>query len=210
VDRFAVRHGELDVRPSPEGAADGTGVITAPDGATASVLPPWPSLASTLHEDPAGGHVDPLEQLLAAVQRPRNVGLVLVRRGGYAVGVAHGARLVESKVGSRYVQGKTKAGGWSQQRYARRRDAQAQAAFATAADVAARILPAWLRDLEGLVTGGDRAAVSAVLADARLRALADLPQGRFLAVPDPRQRVLEDAVRRSRAVLVDVHDPLRD
>jgi hypothetical protein len=183
-------------------------VITAPDGATASLTGPWPSLAPRLREHPTGD--DLLEHLLASAQRSRTVGLLLVRRGGYAVGVADGARLVDSKVGSRYVQGKTKAGGWSQQRYARRRGAQAQAAFATAADAAARILLPRAPNLDGLVTGGDRAAVSAVLADARLRALAYLPRGRFLAVPDPRQRVLEDAVRRSRAVLVDVHDPLRD
>jgi hypothetical protein len=199
------------VRPSSEGAGDGPVVVTAPDGATASLLAPWPSLAPRLHEHPADREdIDPLERFVAEVQRTRTVGLLLVRRGGYAVGVAEGTRLLDSKVGSRYVQGKTKAGGWSQQRYARRRDAQAQAAFATAADAAVRILLPRVRDLEGLVTGGDRAAVSAVLADARLRALADLPQGRFLAVPDPRQRVLEDAVRRSRAVLIDVHDPLRD
>ena len=52
----------------------------------------------------------------------RRVGVLLVRRGGYAVGVFDGERLhrLESRFSS-YVQGTTKAGGWSQQRYARRR-----------------------------------------------------------------------------------------
>jgi len=136
--------------------------------------------------------------------------VLLVRRGGFAVGVADGARLVASKVGTRYVQGRTKAGGWSQQRYARRRDAQASSAFAAAADATANVLLPRLGDLDGLVTGGDRAAVRSVVADARLKALGDLPQGRFLAVPDPRKRVLEEAVRRARAVVVDVYDPDRD
>jgi hypothetical protein len=144
------------------------------------------------------------------VLRPRLVGLLLVRRGGYAVGVAEGDVLVDSKVGSRYVQGRTKAGGWSQQRYARRRDAQARSAFGAAAEAAARILAPRAADLEGVVTGGDHAAVSTVLGDPRMRALGEVPTGRFLDVPDPRQRVLEDAVRRARAVAVDVHDPLRD
>jgi hypothetical protein len=193
VERFAARHGDVDVVATEGGTA-----LAAPDGAAATLTPPWPRAAATV------------EDLVTAVLRPRTVGLLLVRRGGYAVGVAEGADLVTSKVGSRYVQGKTKAGGWSQQRYARRRAAQAQEAFAAAADHAQRILLPRLEDLEGLVAGGDRAAVSAVLADGRLRRLGDLPQGRFLAVPDPQRAVLEDAVRRSRAVTIDVFDPLRD
>jgi hypothetical protein len=193
VERFVSLHGELSVRP-----ADGGLEITAPDGAHAALAPPWP------------WHGESVDDLVAAVQRPRVVGLLLVRRGGFAVGVAEGPDLVASKVGTRYVQGKTKAGGWSQQRYARRRDAQAHSAFGAAADAVANVLLPRLDDLVGLVTGGDRAAVRAVLADPRLKRLGDLPQGRFLAVPDPRKRVLEEAVRRSRAVAVDVYDPDRD
>ena len=136
--------------------------------------------------------------------------MLRVRRGGFAVGVAEDAALVASKVGTRYVQGKTKAGGWSQQRYARRREAQAHSAFTAAADAAANVVLPRLDDLEGLATGGDRAAVRSVLADPRLKPLGDLPQGRFLAEPDPRRRVLEEAVRRCRAVVIEVYDPDRD
>ena len=193
VERFAARHGEITTRPSEGGLQ-----ISAPDGAYAALAPPWPYDGRSV------------EELVDAVQRPGTVGLLLVRRGGFAVGVAEGARLVASKVGTRYVQGKTKAGGWSQQRYARRRDAQAHSAFGAAADAAAHVLLPRVDDVDGLVTGGDRAAVRSVLADPRLKPLADLPQGRFLAVPDPRKRVLEEAVRRARAVVVDVYDPDRD
>ena len=49
---------------------------------------------------------------------------------------------MESKVGQRHVQGRTKAGGQSQQRFARRRDNQARAAYEAAAEHAARILGA--------------------------------------------------------------------
>jgi hypothetical protein len=203
VERFAVRHGEIATRHSGDGLQ-----IAAPDGAYATVSAAWPYDGNGVEGDPVeGGSV---EDLVAAVCRPRTVGVLLVRRGGFAVGVAEGAVLVVSKVGTRYVQGKTKAGGWSQQRYARRRDAQAHSAFVAAADAAARVVLPRLDDLDGLVTGGDRAAVRSVLADPRLKTLGDLPQGRFLAVPDPRLRVLEDAVRRSRVVVVDVYDPDRD
>ena len=91
--------------------------------------------------------------------------------------------MVESKVGQRHVQGRTKAGGQSQQRFARRRDNQARQAYEAAADHAARILgPA---ASPALVTGGDHAAVDAVLADPRLGPVPVV--GPWLAVPDPRR-----------------------
>ena len=62
------------------------------------------------------------------------------------------------------MQGRTKAGGQSQQRFARRRDNQARQAYEAAADHAARILG---RVALPVVTGGDHAAVDEVLADPR-------------------------------------------
>jgi hypothetical protein len=177
---------------------DGRLRISAADGATAAFTPPWHF----------GG--DHLDALVAHVARARLVALLLVRRGGFAVGVARGETLTDTKVGTRHVQGRTKAGGWSQQRYARRRAAQASTAFAAAADAAVRVLLPQRATLEGLVTGGDRRAVFDVLGDPRLQPLEALPRGPFLAVPDPRRHVLEEAVRRSRAVRIDVFDPDRD
>ena len=127
--------------------------------------------------------------------------VVLVRRGGYAVGVASGELLTAHKVGSRYVQSRTAAGGWSQQRFARRRDNQARQAYEAAADHAARIL-AGLRG--PVVVGGDRTAVDEVLADRRLGNLVAI--GPWLAVPDPRRGVLEQAIADAGAVRVDVHN----
>jgi hypothetical protein len=103
-----------------------------------------------------------------------------------------------SKVGRRHVQGRAKAGGWSQQRFARRRENQARDAYAAAADAAARLMLPVLDTLDGLVTGGDRRAVAEILRDSRLRPLAELPRGRFLAVPEPRQRTLEQAAEACR------------
>ncbi|MCL2781042.1 MAG: hypothetical protein FWD74_06065 [Actinomycetia bacterium] len=151
--------------------------------------------------DGVAGDADLLGSLVAHVARRRRVGVLLVRRGGHAAGVFDGDTLVSSKVGSAYVQGATKAGGWSQQRFARRRDNQARAAFAEAADTAARILLPE-RALEHLVCGGDRAAIAAVLADPRLAPLAPLRTGPLLAVPDPRLRVLQDTPRQFRAVRI--------
>jgi peptide subunit release factor 1 (eRF1) len=115
-----------------------------------------------------------------------------------------GERFVESKVGQRHVQGRTKAGGQSQQRFARRRDNQARQAYEAAAEHAARILGGLdkLDHRSVVVTGGDRTAVDEVLLDPRLRTLTVV--GPWLAVPDPRRGVLEQAVRDAGAVQVEV------
>jgi hypothetical protein len=143
-------------------------------------------------EPPFGRQVDAptVEALIAATALPESWGVLLVRKGGFAVARLEGERVVESKVGQRHVQGRTKAGGQSQQRFARRRDNQARAAYEAAADHAARILGS----VPVLVAGGDHAAVSAVLEDPRLQVPAAGLASRFLTVPDPRRAVLEAAV----------------
>ena len=107
-----------------------------------------------------------------AMTVPERWGVLLVRKGGFAVARLAGAAFEESKVGQRHVQGRTKAGGQSQQRFARRRDNQARQAYEAAADHAARILAEGLDKLDHrlpVVTGGDHAAVEEVLADSRLK-----------------------------------------
>ncbi len=138
---------------------------------------------------------------LAASTPPGDWGVLLVRKGGFAVARLAGERLVESKVGQRHVQGRTKAGGQSQQRFARRRDNQARDAYAAAADHAARILAG----LHGpVVAGGDHAAADAVMADPRLTALSIVEP--WLAVPDPRRGVLDAAIADAQAVAIEVEN----
>lgn len=176
IDNFRLRHGEPQVS-----LADDVVRLAGPDGAEALVEIPFPPLVKV---------GDPVSSLLDHVHTDRRVGAILVRKGGYAVGVFDGSRLVASKVGSSYVQGKTKAGGWSQQRYARRRDNQARKAYDDAADEVVRVLLPQLAGLEAVVTGGDKPAIAAVLADPRLAELRPLVRGQVYPVPDPRLRVL--------------------
>src|SRR3954470_113562 len=172
------RHGEVRTTAGPE-----TVEIVGADGSRAWVEVPFPPLAGDVVEH---------------VRRPRRIGVLLVRRGGYAAGVFEGTALVASKVGSSYVQGTTKAGGWSQQRYARRRANQASAAFADAADAAVRVLAG--QQLDAFVAGGDREAVRAVLTDRRLAHLE--PSGPWLAVKDPKLKVLATMPEQFRAVRI--------
>ena len=187
LDGFERRHPDVTWSPRADRVT-----LESTDGSTAVIWVPFP---------PLRGH------LVDHCTRSRRLGLLLVRRGGFAVGVLDGSRLTESKVGSRHVQGKTKAGGWSQQRFARRRDNQARAAWQAAADAAVAVLVPQAGGLESLVTGGDRAAVAAVLADPRLDRLATLRRGRWLSVPDPRRRVLDEAAKHALSIDIDVVDP---
>jgi hypothetical protein len=191
LDGFTERHGATVV------SADAAEVqLTGADGDRAWLAVPFPPMPAAAADE------DPRDVLIAHALRDRTVGVVLVRRGGHAVGVFAGTELVASKVDSAYVQGTTKAGGQSQQRYARRRANQARASFADAADIAARIVLPYASKLDAVICGGDRPAVEAVLADPRLRALADLRREPFLSVPDPRLRILLATPEQFRAVQV--------
>src|SRR5262245_11206016 len=123
LDGFAARHGVAAIT----GTADGLQAVAA-DGAVAWVRVPFPPEGGFAG---AGGGVT--DAVAAHAAAPRVVGVVLVRRGGHAAGVFDGTTLVASKVDHAYVQSRTKAGGWSQHRFARRRANQADQAVRDAA-----------------------------------------------------------------------------
>ena len=194
LDGVAERHGRFtDVRVDDDGAvrvdcADTTTLtLTAPYG-----WAPGPA---------------PLTAFTAAARTPHRTAVLLVRRGRWAVGVFDGPELVVSKVDARQVQGRTAAGGWSQQRFARRRGHQTDAVVSHAADTAARVLVPHAGSTEALATGGDKGLVTEVLADPRLRALAQLPRLAPLDVGEPTKAVLLETPARFRAVRVHIVEP---
>jgi predicted RNA methylase len=133
-----------------------------------------------------------LGPLLEALEEDHVVAVLLVRLGGYAVGVFEGERLVASKVGTRFVKNRHKKGGSSSNRFRRRRDEQARALIEEAAEVAVRVLEPLRGRVEFVALGGDRAAINEVLAASpRLDWLAKRRIPRFFTVPEPRSRELE-------------------
>jgi hypothetical protein len=133
-----------------------------------------------------------VEPLLEALAKEPTVAVLLVRMGGYAVGVFEGEKLVGSKVGSRFVKGRHKKGGSSANRFRRRREEQERELIDAAAEEAARVLGPWRDRVEHVALGGDRTAVSRVLESrADLAWLQPLALERFFDVVEPRQRVLE-------------------
>lgn len=209
---FRTRHGSVTVAaPSaalpdaPPAAPDGGWLsLVGADGSIATFHPP---AGLTLPGPGEDASLLDLDRFVAAAQEPRVLALLLARRNALAVGVADGPDLIASKVETFYVQARTAAGGWSQQRYARRRGNQAAAGVKEAADVTARIVLPHLPKIAALVCGGDRPTVEGILADKRLAELAALRTGRLLDVAEPRHAVLVEAIPTARAVPIHVVDP---
>jgi hypothetical protein len=193
-DNFQDRHGPVGLSVKA-----GRMCASAEDGAVAEASLPFGREYDGQPDVPA---------FTAEATSPLHWGILLVRKGGFAVATVHGAQVAASKVGQRHVQGRTKAGGQSQQRFARRRDNQARQAYEAAAEHAHRILVRETGPLDALVCGGDRSAVEAVLDDPRLSRLSVVRTEPWLAVPDPRRAVLEQAVIDGSAVQVRVSDPV--
>ncbi|KQS58668.1 hypothetical protein ASG36_11610 [Geodermatophilus sp. Leaf369] len=171
--------------------------VTCADSTTLTLRPPFP-----WEPGPA-----PLTALTTQAQRPHRAAVLLVRRGRWAVGVFDGTTLVVSKVDARQVQGRTAAGGWSQQRFARRRGNQTDAVVDHAVETAVRVLLPHAAGCAALATGGDRGLVAEVLADPRLGPVAALPRTDPLDVGEPTKVVLLEAAAQLRAVRVHLVEP---
>jgi hypothetical protein len=232
IDSFGARHGAahetpLAVAASRAGGASGgeSVIFVAPDGAMARCHPPFPGYSERIGLLAS----ESASAIAAHALADRTIGVLLVRLGGYAVGVFTGAppQLADSKAGSRPVHGRSAAGGWSQQRFARRRDKQASEALSAAASAALDVWGGWARGrsrsdnegqgrgetsavaagaagagLDAVVLGGDKRAIAELRQDVRLAPYLDLAVGRFLAVPDPKPAILADSPRLFLAVRI--------
>ncbi|MEY3733608.1 MAG: hypothetical protein RL347_967 [Actinomycetota bacterium] len=189
VAGFAERHGG-----STESILDGRLHLKGADTATATLSPPFPIEASSTAD------------YIEAVAHVPRTAVILIRRGGFAAAIVDGGDIVASDIGKRHVQGRTAAGGWSQQRFARRRDKQVHELVDAAVGYVMRVvIPALPVDY--LATGGDRPLVDAVLEDPRLRGLQTITRGPHLDVPDPRRDVVDSLPERLSTVSIELIDP---
>jgi peptide subunit release factor 1 (eRF1) len=183
--------GRENVRKRLEPLAGQPGRTTYTDGAvrietadeTISVRPPFGVAHTRVYEKIELG---PLFEELA---RDHVVAAVLVRLGGFAVGLFDGERLVVSKVGSRFVKGRHKKGGSSSNRFRRRRGEQERALIEAAAGTAGTVLEPHRGRIEHVALGGDRAAARKVVE--QLPWLGEKALPRFFTLPEPRHRELE-------------------
>jgi Actinobacteria/chloroflexi VLRF1 release factor len=180
LERFVADHGGALATTAEPWRVD----VVAADGWIASMPVPFGPLQGPTGQR-AGLAVDELVDHTLAV---RTLGLLLVRLGGYSVGIARAGVVLSSKTGSRLVHGRSAAGGQSQQRFARRREGQARMPRAA--------------ELDAVVLGGDSSALRTVIADPRLAGLRERIQPRILAIAEPRRAVLDEVARRARCVEV--------
>lgn len=166
----------------------------------------------------AGSSTDlvwPLELLVEHALADRDVLAVLVRRGGYAIGLQNCDQVTFTKCGTKYVQGRTAAGGWSQQRFARRRQGQT----ATIVDAAAHEIvrayhaaanqPKTKARPQALVLGGDRTLVEQSLADLPQeveRWVQDFEPSPLRNIGDPRRKHLDEALANPCLVRIKITD----
>jgi hypothetical protein len=207
IATFGRRHDGISLVADDQGG--GSVTFRAADGAIAECHPPFPPIRT------AGGPgvEEAAAAMVAHVAVNRTVGVLLVRLGGYAAGVFAGSppQLLSSKTGSRPVHGRSAAGGWSQHRFARRRENQAATALRAAADAAIGIFGRYGADgLDAVVLGGDKRSAAGLRGDARLMPYLDRAVDRFLTVPDPRLAVLSDIPRDFLAIRIRLTEPEPD
>jgi hypothetical protein len=150
------------------------------------IAPPFP-ITAAIHL--AGLHTEPLRGALTAEYR---VVAVLLRLGGYAIGLYDGERLIEARNDARFVKNRHRKGGQSQRRFDRIREKQVHELFADTCEQARARLTPHAGRVDFLAFGGDRRAVQDCLKECRfLREFPAPVLPRFLTVPEPRHETLE-------------------
>ncbi|WP_025274799.1 acVLRF1 family peptidyl-tRNA hydrolase [Haloglycomyces albus] len=197
IERFERRNGGI-VRTS---LTDAGGELLAENGTRVTMQ--WnldPSAMERWASDGYGAR-DVADRVAVETRLPRRIGFLLARKGAYSVAVVdQDGRFIASKTDTSYVQGRTKAGGQSQQRFARRRAEQEKAARKKATEAAVRILGAEALDL--VVTGG---VVDGIVDDPRLT----LPETviHFGDIGEPRRALVNDLYKRVYSLTMTIVDP---
>ncbi|GLZ78897.1 hypothetical protein Afil01_37040 [Actinorhabdospora filicis] len=197
LNGFIGRHGPSAIEQTLDGIT-----LTAADGSVAACALPL--------DERFEAEVEPEELVEAFVERAeteRVVAVVILRKGAFAIGVFRGAKLLASKVDTTYVQGRTAAGGWSQQRYARRREKQAAIALKKATEACVRVLAPFVGEIEAVVGAGDKRGIAEMLTEKRLAALGDRLLPLSMDVGEPRLNTLKDTPRQFRAVHIHLTEP---
>ena len=154
------------------------------------ILPPFPVREKYIASGNETSH------LISLIERDCIIALVLVRLGSYAIGVCQGEKLVASKVGTGLVHSRHRQGGSSSARFARHREKQIEAFLIRVCEHIGEKFEPYARTVDYIAYGGARTTI--LLLQKRCHFLEQfencaLPP--LLTIPDPRQAVLEDAVR---------------
>lgn len=154
------------------------------------VLPPFPIAEKRLT------HSLSTEQLRLLLSHDYIIALILVRLGAYAVGICHGENLISSKVGTGLVHGRHRKGGSSAHRFERHRDKQIESFLTRVCQHAREHLEPHEKALDYMAYGGARTTIQLLQRQCPFLTKLDnytLPP--LLEIPEPRQVVLETAIK---------------
>jgi hypothetical protein len=158
---------------------------------TTLVLPPFPIKESIIFQ---GLEISILE---SSLKTNFLIGVILLRLGAYAVAVCHGETIVQSKVGTGLVHSRHRQGGSSAQRFRRHREKQIETFLTRVCEHIKNCMGLYIEKFDYTVFGG--ATTTIELLDKQCPVLRKM-KGRslppLLDIPDPRQYVLESAIRR--------------
>ena len=163
--------------------------VVAPSGVQPRVamLPPFPISESS--------ETSSFDDLRTLISKHHVIGIILLRLGHWAVGIAEDGELVVTKTGSRYVKGQHRKGGQSSNRFRRGREKWIRELFDQAGEVASDRFRNYPGHIDHLSLGGDRVVLGRFLKRVKLpddigeRALPNR-----IAVDQPGRKALDSAV----------------
>ena len=159
---------------------------------TLAVLPPFP-----ITERKTSPFIE-TQLLRSIIEQDRRIALVLVRLGSYAVGVCEGEKLVSSKVGTGLVHGRHHKGGSSAHRFERHRDKQIEYFLTRVCERSRERIEPYVKSLDYVVYGGARTTIQLLRKQCTFIGRLETPAlPPLYDIPEPRQPVLEDAVKRA-------------
>lgn len=164
--------------------------VIADDGITV-ILPPFPVKQPLIFQ---GREISILDN---ALKREALIAIILIRLGAYAVGVCRGDTIFHSKVGTGLIHSRHRQGGSSAARFRRHREKQIETFLTRACGHVKENLGPYIDVAEYAVFGGARTTIELICkACPALQQLEGRQLPPLLDIPDPRQYVLEAAVKR--------------
>jgi hypothetical protein len=138
-----------------------------------------------------------LAQIRSQLEKDMIIAMVLVRLGAYAVGVFRGENLLTSKVGTGLVHGRHRQGGSSAHRFERHRDKQIEYFMTRVCQHAREQIEPYAKSLDYIIYGGARTTIQLLKKYCPLLSKLETPAlPSLLDIPEPRQAVLEESIKR--------------
>jgi peptide subunit release factor 1 (eRF1) len=178
-----------EIEKAATGSQNGIVVFWGSEGKYC-VLPPFPITESHVSKP-----IDTLP-LFSLLSKDYLIAMVLVRLGSYGIGVFQGEKKISSKVGTGLVHGRHRQGGSSAHRFERHRDKQIEYFLTRACRHAREQIEPYVKSIDYIVYGGARTTIQLLQKQCPLLGNLKTPTlPPRLDIPEPRQAVLEAAVR---------------